>query len=201
MLSCTTRQTGSVQLDFTVDISAIPHDTIAFSNTELTYVNGKYLLRNKPYSGIVYKVLKGYSIKTYSSVLNGQLHGIYRSFYASGSPYEVRSYRNGLATGRHLGFWENTGNLKFEYNYFDQKKEGIQRNWYSTGDLAYSYSYKNDKLEGLQQAWRQNRSLYRNFIVKNGIRYGLQKSKTCYELYNEKVISQASKTAIKVNKN
>ena len=182
--------------NYTIDTPAIPNDTIAFTNPSVTYVNGKYLLHNEPYSGIVYKVLKGYHVKTYSSVLDGVLHGTYRSFYASGSPYEVRTYNKGLSTGTHFGYWESNGNIKFEYHYINQKKEGAYKNWFENGELANVYNYKNDRLDGLQQAWRLNGSLYRNFVVKNGVRYGLQKTKSCYELSDERVISQTSKAKI-----
>ena len=197
MNGCAKPQPGNDVLDYSVDTSEIPADTIAYTNPKLTYVNGKYLLDNEPYAGIVYRVLKGFDVATYSSILNGQLHGTYRSFYASGKPYEVRKYRHGVSVGKHVGYWENTGKLKFEYHYHDQKKEGTQKSWYADGSLAYTYNYQDDRLDGSQQAWRENGSLYRNFVVKEGIRYGLQKSKTCYELRDEKVILQASKTEIK----
>ena len=180
-------------LDYSIDISKIPIDTIAITDANVTYVNGRYLLNKKPYSGIVYKVLKGFNVATYNSVLNGKLHGTYRSFYASGKPYEIRQYRNGLSVGKHIGYWESTGKLKFEYHYHNQKKEGAQKNWYSDGSPAYAYHYKDDRLDGLQQAWRENRSLYRNFTVKDGINYGLQRSKTCFEVSDGKPILQENK--------
>jgi len=189
----TVQETADELLDYSISTRGIPADTMSLTDPRLTYINGRYLLNNKPYSGIVYKVLKGFDIATYSSVLNGKLHGTYRSFYASGKPYEVRQYRNGLSVGKQIGYWEKTGNLKFEYNYHNQKKEGTQKNWYSDGSPAYTYTYKDDKLDGQQQAWRENGSLYRNFTVKEGIRYGLQRSKTCYEVSKDTLILQVNK--------
>ena len=182
-------------LDYSVDISAIPVDTIKNTDANVSFVNGRYFLNSKPYSGVVFKVLKGYDVATYSSVLNGQLHGTYKSFYASGKPYEVRQYRNGLSVGKQIGYWERTGQLKFEYNYYNQKKEGVQKNWYEDGRPAYTYQYKEDRLDGLQQAWRENGSLYRNFTVKDGVNYGLQRSKTCFEISDNEVVSQEYKAA------
>ena len=180
-------------LDYSINISGIPADTIASTAANVTFVNGRYLLNKKPYSGIVYKVLKGFNVATYSSVLHGQLHGTYRSFYASGKPYEVRQYRNGFSVGKQIGYWENTEHLKFEYNYYNQKKEGVQKNWYVDGQPAYTYYYKDDRLDGLQQAWRANGSLYRNFTVKDGVNYGLQRSKSCFEISEDEVVSQEYK--------
>ncbi|SHJ20131.1 Antitoxin component YwqK of the YwqJK toxin-antitoxin module [Mesonia phycicola] len=184
---------SSLSSNSTYELSTINLDTIAFTNPDMKFVNGEYFFKNKPFTGIVFKILKGYQLKTYSSVINGKLNGLYQSFYPNGKPYEIRNYKDGLSVGKHIGYWENTGNLKFEYNYNNQQKEGLQKSWYANGDLAHIYNYKEDKLEGLQQAWRKNGSLYRNFIVKNGARYGLQKSKSCYELNDEKIVLQVDK--------
>ncbi len=178
---------------YSVSLSASPIDTVAFEDPALTCVDGAYRFDDEPFSGVVYRVLKGYAIETYSSVAGGRLHGSYTSYYASGVPYEVRTYRNGLSTGTHTGYWEDTGDKKFEYHYLEQKKEGTQRTWYATGDPAEAYTYRDDRLDGQQQAWRENGSLYRNFVVRDGIRYGLQKSKTCYEVSDEQVVLQADK--------
>lgn len=174
--------------DYFVDTSGIPNDTVAFNDPKVSFVNGLYLYEGYAYSGIVFKVLKGNDLRTYSSVLKGQRHGTYRSFFKNGNPYEVRQYKNNLAFGKHYGFWEKTEVLKFEYRYFNEKKEGPQKNWYENGEPSYAYNYRDDQLEGLQRAWRRNGSLYRNFEVKAGVRYGLQKSAQCYGLTDEKTV-------------
>ncbi|MDO6439712.1 hypothetical protein Q4534_19960 [Cyclobacterium sp. 1_MG-2023] len=175
------------ELNYEIDTSGIPRDTIDFNAPGLTYKNGYYYLSGEKYSGIVHKKQIGFNIVTYSSVYQGMLHGSYSSYYPSGELFETRRYRNNLSIGKQLGYWEETGSLKFEYNYYNDKKEGEQKSWYADGSLAYTYHYKDDKQEGLQQAWRQNGSLYRNFEVQNGTRYGLQKTTTCYELEDEKL--------------
>jgi antitoxin component YwqK of YwqJK toxin-antitoxin module len=174
-------------LDYSIDTTAIPNDTIDFQDPRVSYVNGIYFFKDKKFSGILRKVLRGYNVKTYSSLLNGQLHGTYRSFYENGQRYEVRRYKNNLSLGKQYGYWEGSGQMKFEYNYYNEKKEGLQKNWYYNGDPNYVYNYKNDRQDGLQQAWRSNGSLYRNFIVKEGVRYGLQNSFSCYEVRKGKI--------------
>lgn len=180
-------ETLSGELNYKIDTSGIPRDTIDFNAPGLTYKNGYFYLSGEKFSGIVHKIQIGYNIVTYSSIYQGMLHGPYRSYYPSGKLFESRMYRNNLSVGKQLGYWEETGNLKFEYNYYNDKKEGEQRSWYADGTLAYRYHYKDDKQEGPQQAWRENGSLYRNFEVHNGTRYGLQKTTTCYALENEKI--------------
>ncbi|WP_430409535.1 toxin-antitoxin system YwqK family antitoxin [Kordia sp.] len=173
--------------NYTINTSDIPKDTVAFSNPKLLFINGIYYLNNVTYSGIIYKELKGNKIKTFSSVLNGKLHGTFKSFHENNTIYEIRNYKNNVSLGKQTGYWQTTGKLKFEYNYFNDKKEGIQKSWYSNGNIAYIYNYRDDKQDGFQKAWRQNGSLYRNFQVKNGIRYGLQKSKSCATIQDGKI--------------
>ncbi|GEO21917.1 toxin-antitoxin system YwqK family antitoxin [Cyclobacterium qasimii] len=176
------------ELDYSVDTSGIPNDTINFNDANISLVNGYYYLGYEKYSGIIYKKQVGFNISTYSSILDGVLHGLYTSYYDNGKPFEVRNYRNNLSVGKQIGYWEDSGELKFEYNYYEDKKEGVQRSWYANGAPSYVYNYKDDKQDGLQQAWRLNGSLYRNFQVKNGTRFGLQKTTTCYALEDEKII-------------
>lgn len=191
---------GLAKTDTPIDsesTAAIPTDTVAFTDPSLSYTNGMYQFGGEPFTGTVHRVLKGYEIETYSTLVDGRLNGPYTSYYASGAPYETRTYRDGLSTGTHTGYWEDTGHKKFEYSYLDQRKEGTQRTWYRNGDPAEAYTYHNDRLSGLQQAWRENGSLYRNFIVRDGIPYGLQKAKTCYEVSDGRIIRQADKPAAK----
>lgn len=177
-------------IDFTIDTSAVPSDTIVFPSEGVAFENGNYLLHGKKYSGIVYKLQKGYDIATYSSVLDGKLHGTFRSFYANGKPFEVRHYKHNQSHGKQIGYWESTGKLKTEYFYNKDEKEGVQKNWYVDGQPLYTYLYHHDVQVGLQQAWRQNGSLFRNYIVKNGVSYGLQKPYNCYEISDGKVVDR-----------
>ncbi|MDB2385079.1 hypothetical protein N9V96_01255 [Polaribacter sp.] len=185
--SCETKKTTPLEtknksFNYSIDTTNIPKDTIDFKNQNVSQINGIYYYNNELYSGIVYKELKGFKVKTYSSVLNGKLHGEYRSYYENGNLYEIRNYKNNTSSGKQFGYWKNSNILKFEYNYFNNKKEGLQKCWYANGNIAYIYNYKNDNQDGFQKAWRLNGSLYRNFEVKNGVRYGFQRSKSCYEI-------------------
>ncbi|MCG9793252.1 toxin-antitoxin system YwqK family antitoxin [Flavobacterium algicola] len=191
LFSCREKNDSDIALnqvfDYSIDTTKIPKDTIEFDNSKVSLVNGIYYYGNKKYSGILHKVLRGYNVQSYSSLLNGELHGIYRSFYQNGQPYEVRRYKNSLSVGKQYGYWPDNGKLKFEYNYYNEKREGVQKSWYYDGSKSYVYNYKDDKQVGLQQAWRSNATLYRNFVVKDGKRYGLQSSFTCYEINKGKV--------------
>ena len=98
----------------------------------------------------------------------------------------LRNYRNGVAYGRHIGYWKN-GNKKFDYIYFNDKREGVQKQWYESGSRYYELNFANDQEKGKQKAWRENGKLYINYEVRDGVRYGLQKAALCYTLKDEQL--------------
>ncbi|WP_236972974.1 toxin-antitoxin system YwqK family antitoxin [Membranihabitans marinus] len=191
IVSCKTDQSSmthhDVEYDYSIDTTMIPADTIVMTDVDVELVNGKYYYKEKLFSGILYKEMSRDGVRSYSSVYHGMLHGTYRSYYPSGRRYEVRQYKDNLATGKHRAYWEETGELKFEYQYYEEKREGMQRKWHPSGRPFIFSNYVNDKEQGLQQAWRENGKLYSNYEVVDGQRYGLQKTVMCYELINEEV--------------
>ncbi|WP_461104305.1 toxin-antitoxin system YwqK family antitoxin [Spirosoma koreense] len=149
--------------------------------------NGLYFLGNQTYSGIIKDDYHNGTVKSYASIYQGMLHGRYKSFYESGNPSEVRLYKNNLSTGRHYGFWPEKGVLKFDYTYYEEKREGKQRRWYRSGQPYIFANYVDDHEEGLQQGWRENGKLYLNYVAKEGYTYGLQKTALCYSLRDQKI--------------
>ncbi|QDK79324.1 hypothetical protein EXU85_12220 [Spirosoma sp. KCTC 42546] len=192
--SCVNESTATTKLiqakDYTIDTTGIPKDTVLGSDQRLAVLNGIYLLNNKKYSGILKELYPNGTVKTYASVYQGRLHGRYKSFYENGHPYEVRLYRNNLSTGRHYGYWPERGILKFDYTYFDEKREGQQKRWYKNGKPYLFTTYTDDHEDGLQQGWRENGKLYLNYVAKDGHRYGLQQAALCYTLRKQKIKSQ-----------
>ena len=91
-----------------------------------------------------------------------------------------------VSFGQHLGYWKN-GNRKFDFKYFNDKREGLQKQWYESGSKYYELSFTDDQEKGTQKAWRENGKPYINYEVKDGVRYGLQKSALCYTLKDEKL--------------
>lgn len=168
------------------DTVRITADTISANETNLT-VNGVYFFNNRAYSGIIKTVYPSGNLHSLKSVYGGKMHGVYKSFYENGDSFEVRKYVNNLSTGRHYGYWPTTGKLKFDYNYYEEKREGPQKKWYKDGKPYLFANFKYDKEEGLQQGWRENGKLFINYVVKAGHTYGLQQSALCYTLINEKI--------------
>ena len=62
------------------------------------------------------------------------------------------------------------GQLMYEYNYKNNKYDGILQEWYANGQLNYKHNYKNGKMEGIQQKWYENGESLYEYNYKNGIR-------------------------------
>ncbi|MEO8171868.1 MAG: hypothetical protein ABI581_02250, partial [Sediminibacterium sp.] len=161
-------------------------DTIVSTDTRLHVANNLYLFNDKPFSGILKAEYTNHTPRFYMSVLNGMQHGLYKSYYANGQPFEIRQYKNNLSNGRHFGYWDN-GTLKFDYIYAAEKREGHNKQWYRDGKPYIFAQYINDKEDGLQQAWRTNGKLFLNYVAKNGHTYGLQETQLCYTLRDGKI--------------
>lgn len=183
------QQKSVAGLNYSIDISVVPHDTVLFDDTKLTVANRIYMYNNAVFSGIVKENYSTGVVKRYISVYKGMMYGSSFSYYEDGKVWEIRNYRNNLSTGKHYGYWPESGHPKFEYNYYDDKMEGLQKKWYPSGKPFLFLNYAGDHEEGLQQGWRENGKLYLNYEARDGFRYGLQKTALCYTLKDEKLKS------------
>ena len=77
--------------------------------------------------------------------------------------------------------------MKFDFSYFNDKREGIQKQWHESGSNYYALNYTNDQENGMQKAWRENGKPPINYEVKDGQRYGLQKPALCYTLKDQEI--------------
>lgn len=177
----------AVVKNYTIDTSGIPFDTISITDSSLKILNGIFLFNNKRYSGIIKEYYPNGLVKNLRAIFHGELHGTFKSFYENGAKHEVRSYKNNLATGRHRGYWPDGKTLQFDYNYYEEKREGQQRKWYKSGKPYIFSNYTNDHEDGLQRAWRENGKLYINYVAKDWHTYGLQQTALCYTLLDEKI--------------
>jgi len=57
-------------------------------------------------------------------------------------------------TGKYTEKYHN-GNLKYEVNYINGKKEGLETFWYISGGKYIQTSYKNDKEDGMESVVRK----------------------------------------------
>jgi antitoxin component YwqK of YwqJK toxin-antitoxin module len=174
------------QADLWVDTGMVPRDTVLNTEVQSTR-NGLILLNSKKFSGYVADLYPDKKFRTITSVYEGMIHGMFRSYYENGALHEVRQYKENVSTGKHYGLWAN-GNKQFDYVYFRDRKIGYMNRWYENGKPYLFLNYKDDKEEGLQQGWRENGKLFINYVAKDGYRYGLQETMLCYKLNEGNII-------------
>jgi antitoxin component YwqK of YwqJK toxin-antitoxin module len=186
LISCANKNNERVPspVSLIIDTSQIPKDTVLLEKLKLD--NGIYYLNNKSFSGYIKAQYNSNQTSSIGAYLNGKQEGVTTTFYPSGKMRDSRSYKNGMAFGRHYGYWEN-GHLKFEFIYVNDKREGINKQWYISGKPYAFLTFKDDKEHGMQRAWRENGKPYINYEAIDGNRYGLQKSALCYTLVDEKI--------------
>ncbi|NNJ56311.1 MAG: hypothetical protein HKP14_09270, partial [Bacteroidia bacterium] len=100
-------------------------------------------LGGMPFTGLLKKKeTDGYAELNYSE---GHVHGIYKSFYASGRIKEVSLYNEGKLNGRSIHYWPN-GTKKMNVNYVDGEMDGIYEEWDNNGLIAKMKTYYKGKL-------------------------------------------------------
>ena len=68
--------------------------------------------------------------------------------------------------------YEN-GQLRFETNFKDGEKHGLQRNWHVNGQLEAETNFKDGKQDGMQKVWHENGQLKSETNYKDGKEDGL----------------------------
>ncbi|CAG5008531.1 hypothetical protein DYBT9275_04294 [Dyadobacter sp. CECT 9275] len=149
------------------------------SDRGLQIRNGILYHKDQPFTG---KVLHWYSgthdTAAVSGYLNGREHGIWKKYYADGTPQETRYFDHGDKTGNYLVWWEN-GRKKLEYRFEHDEYEGTCREWSSTGVLIKEMNYTRGYEEGPQRMFYDNGKIRSNYVILNGRRYGLLGTKNC----------------------
>jgi len=92
--------------------------------------------------------------------------GVVRDRYEDGQLKFEYNYKDGKKDGLHRGWYED-GQLKFEDNYKDGKKDGLCRVWYENGQLRLEWNYKDGKEDGLHRLWYEDGQLF-EWNYKNG---------------------------------
>jgi len=118
----------------------------------------------------------------------GRRHGDREQWYPDGTLSALTPYTHGRRDGVVQTWWRN-GNLRTESRYVEGVAHGIQRQWYEDGALFKEMNLNMNLEEGLQRAWRPNGAIYNNYEARDGRIYGLRRSKLCFQLTEEEVVS------------
>ena len=94
--------------------------------------------------------------------INGEQHGIQKSWYENGTFHTERNYKDGKQDGLQKS-WHEDGTLMSEYNYKDGKQHGVQKEWNESGKLLKDCNYKDGKIHGKCMTWR-GEGIYENGV-------------------------------------
>ena len=89
------------------------------------------------------------------SAIDKNFTGKQTEYYANGNlKYEV-NYKNGKKDGLET-FWYNSGAMYIQTNYINDLEDGTWNQWYESGQLKLDAQYKNGKEHGHFQSWFAN---------------------------------------------
>ena len=99
---------------------------------------------------------------------------IRRTYYESGELKTESPYENDKKEGMARVYYKN-GKLKQEDPYKNDKLEGMARAYYESGGLKAEATYKNGKYEGMARVYYKNGNLWKERPYENGKLEGMEK--------------------------
>jgi len=141
------------------------------------------LYMNKLFTGIQYRLNEQRDTVQLGSYFNGVEEGLQQKWYAKGKPQERRFYINGKKERNQRGWWPN-GQIKFDFNTYNDEYEGEFREWLENGLLIKKFHYTHGYENGSQRLWWNDGTVRANYVIKNGKKYGLLGLKICTNPYD-----------------
>ena len=106
----------------------------------------------------------------------GLFNGIGFDVYKDGQLKFENNYTDGKKDGSFKEWYEN-GQLSYEGNWKDGNKDGLWKKWYENGLLVKKeVNYKDGNIDGLWKEWYKNGQLSYEGNYKDGWEDGLQKN-------------------------
>lgn len=133
--------------------------TFIIQNVDINKTNG-YIVYKKGTTQKITGTLNRYyednkTIKTITPLIDGQIEGIFKSFYKSSKIKSEIAYHQSKRDGKSIVYHEN-GKKMYEANIVNDKKEGKVEEWYANGQLKYSVLFTDDKVSGLVKIYEEN---------------------------------------------
>ena len=94
--------------------------------------------------------------------IDGEQHGMQKSWYKDGTLYSERNYKDGKQDGVQKS-WHEDGTLQDECNFKDGKQHGVQKEWDESGNLLRDCNYKDGEIHGRCMSWR-GEGIYENGV-------------------------------------
>jgi len=100
------------------------------------------------------------------------------TYYDNGKgPLMCHKYLIGFKLHGKEQFFYRNGQIKSDWNWKDNKKEGIHRHYYKNGQVMLEQPWENGEVHGLSKFYHENGQLSREENYENG----KMKSKKCWD--------------------
>jgi len=94
--------------------------------------------------------------------------GITYDVYSNGQLSFELEIKDGKRNGLYQAWYEN-GQWHLKGTYKDAKLDGLLQEWYENGQLLLQATFKDDELNGLYQEWDENGTLIEQSNWKDGV--------------------------------
>ena len=148
------------------------------NDTLLSKTDNGWTYNNLPFNGYVVQVENDGRVVYKLPIIDGNEEGLAIGFYNSGEKLLERKFVHGQKQGVFKQWWPN-GNLRYLFNYNNDKYEGKQIVYFHFGKIQEEKNYKNGQEEGIQRIWDSTGNLISNYTVKNNKIYGALSAKDC----------------------
>lgn len=126
----------------------------------------------KPYTGQCEMCYMNGRLQRRVTFLNGKENGIDTTKYQSGCPQVVRNHIQGVQTGTWSYYYDSTGIMAWEMNYYLGEKHGKHIFFAKDGDTTLWEVYENGKLHGTKRTYFDDSKIEKEVDYKNGLMDG-----------------------------
>ncbi|QWX85687.1 hypothetical protein H0I23_06485 [Cellulophaga sp. HaHaR_3_176] len=171
------------------ELISIEDITVDKKDLKLNPVEGKWYYKNVPFNGFATKIYNNGIVEEKLGFYKGKREGVAKRWSDKGVLRVESNYHENKLVGLYRSWWEN-GALAEESFYIKGFKDGEEKQWYPDGQLSKFRNLVKGNESGMQKAWLKNGTLYVNYEAKNGRIFGLLRANLCYQLEDEKVITE-----------
>lgn len=158
--------------------SSPPNIFVKNSDSFLLKTDHGWTYHNQSFNGYVIELELNNRIVYKLPIIRGLEQGLAVGYYNSGEKLLERVYEKGEKQGIFKQWWPN-GNLRYLFNYKNDKYDGKQIVYFHFGKVQEEKNYINGIEEGVQRIWDSTGNLISNYTVKNNIKYGALSAKDC----------------------
>lgn len=107
------------------------------------------------------------TVKELIPLKNGEISGVYKSYYKSNKLSTKIDYKDSKRDGKHIGYFES-GSISYESDMKNEKREGHVKVWYENSQLRFDALFEDDNPEGIVTTYLEDGTIESIEEYKNG---------------------------------